>query len=82
MDMTALESICVYVYDDGDVSLKKIIHDKQPRPFGVYFGLSEIADGSLNKELMSYGCDQEEATEAISAALKTQLYEEIIVGKV
>lgn len=82
MDMTTLESICVYVYEDGDVSLKKIIHNKQPRPFGIYYSLSEITDGSLNKELINYGCDLSEITEAIDAVLKAPLYEEIIVGKV
>jgi hypothetical protein len=81
MDMTALECICVYVNNKGIVSLQKINMDK-PRPFGIYWGLSEIADGSLDKELISYGCDPKEVKEAIDKVMVAQLYEEIFIGKV
>lgn len=81
--MTALDSICVYVEEDGDVCLKKIIHNKEPRPWGLYFGLTEVTKGALKKELLTYGCDPDDIDKAIEAVIQEpQHYTEFIVGKV
>jgi len=81
--MTALDSICVYVEEDGDVTLRKIIHNKEPRPWGLYFKQAEITKGDLKKELLTYGCDPDDIDEAIAAVLQEpQHYTEFIVGKI
>ena len=77
--MTALDSICVYVEKDGDVVLQKIVQGKQPQPWGIYFGLTEICNGALDKELMSYGCKQKDVTAAIKAVMEEEYYTEVIV---
>lgn len=80
--MTDKESIRLYVYEDGDVSLTKIPSNLRPTPFGILFNLTEIGGGRLDAELISYGCDQTEVTEAIVAVMNSDPCEEIIVGKV
>lgn len=77
--MDAHDSICVYVGNTNRVTLTRIIHDKLPRPFGLYFGLSEIAEGSLNKELLTYGCSQKDITTAIDAVMKADYNKGIII---
>jgi len=74
----------VHVYDDGDVELTAI--DASPGhnfidKKSLFFAPSEIADGSLDKELISYGCEPDDVKIAIDYTLKTTVGDSIIVGK-
>lgn len=81
MDITALEGICVYVGSGGKISLQKIIMDGQARPFGLYFGLTDIKNGNLHRELKGYGLFESEVTDIINAVTSIGLYQEVIVEK-
>ena len=75
-----MENILLKIYEDGDVALKRI-----PEPSfkeGLYFSLDDVGIFNLYNELVNYGCLEEEASQAMDAALKGPLYEEFIVGKV
>lgn len=80
--MSANEVIRVHVYNDGDVELQhhvltptlKILY-----PCDLLFGVTEIAKGSLDKELISYGYDPSRVKEAIDEVLEADFYDTIKV---
>jgi hypothetical protein len=80
--MSANEVIRVHVYNDGDIELQhhvltptlKILY-----PSDLLFGVTEVAKGSLDKELIGYGCDPTRAKEAIDEVLEADYYDTIKV---
>ena len=80
--MSAFDSIKVKVQEDGDVELTKVASINQLEAFSgdaLYFGISEIADGGLDSELISYGCDPDRVKEAIDEVLTSEYNETIKV---
>ena len=69
--------IKVHVYDDGDVELTKHPMSESLRinyPTDIFYDAAEIGKGSLDVELINYGCDPERAKEAVDEALNAELY--------
>ena len=80
--MSALEVIRVHVHDDGDVELQHHVMTptlKMLYPCDLLFGLTEIVKGSLDKELVGYGCDPVRVKEAIDEVLEADYYDTIKV---
>jgi hypothetical protein len=76
--MSALDSIKVKVQEDGDVELTKV-NEVNILNDALYFGISEIADGGLDSELISYGCEPDRVKEAIDEVLTSEYNETIKV---
>jgi hypothetical protein len=76
--MSALDSIRVKVQEDGDVELTKV-NETNILNDALYFGISEIADGGLDSELISYGCEPDRVKEAIDEILTSEYNETIRV---
>ena len=76
--MSALDSIRVKVQEDGDVELTKV-NETNILNDAMYFGISEIADGGLDSELISYGCEPDRVKEAIDEILTSEYNETIRV---
>jgi hypothetical protein len=80
--MSADEIIRVHVCDDGDIELQHHILTSSLKiiyPCDLLFGVTEIAKGSLDKELIGYGCDPARAKEAIDEVLEADYYDTIKV---
>lgn len=79
--MQAHDSIRVHVECDGDVILTKVPHDfnKSICFEDLFFGLTEIAKGSLDKELVEYGVRPEIAREGIDRTMIASYYEEVTI---
>jgi hypothetical protein len=76
--MSALDSIKVKVQEDGDVELTKV-NEENILNNALYFGISEVADGGLDSELISYGCEPDRVKEAIDEVLTSEYNETIKV---
>lgn len=76
--MSALDSIRIKVQEDGDVELTKV-NEANILNDALYFGISEIADGGLDSELISYGCEPDRVKEAIDEVLTSEYNETITV---
>jgi hypothetical protein len=76
--MSALDSIKVKVQEDGDVELTKV-NEENILNNALYFGISEVADGGLDSELISYGCEADRVKEAIDEVLTSEYNETIKV---
>ena len=76
--MSALDSIRIKVQEDGDVELTKV-NEANILNDALYFGISEIADGGLDSELISYGCEPDRVKEAIDEVLTSEYNETIKV---
>jgi hypothetical protein len=48
-------------------------------PCDLLFGITEVAKGCLDKELISYGCDPVRAKKAIDEVLEADYYDTIKV---
>ena len=72
--MGFFDVVRVHVYDDGDVELQLHVMDDKgcpnsQYPSDLFFGVTEVGKGSLDKELISYGCDPQRAKEAIDEVI-------------
>lgn len=75
--LDTLQVIKVHVYSDGDVELSKHPMSEPLRtnyPTDIFYGAEEIGKGSLDVELIEYGCDPNRVKEAIDEALNAELY--------
>jgi len=79
--MKAFDAIRLKVHDDGDVELTKVpTIDMDGINHGYsYYPVAEIAKGSLDSELVSYGCDADRVKEAIDEVVTSEYHTEVIV---
>jgi hypothetical protein len=70
--MTSLDVIRVHVHEDGDIELQK--HDfsrmfMATYPGDLFYPVTEITKGCLDKELISYGADPKVAKRCIDEVI-------------
>jgi len=81
MKMKSTDVIKVQVFSDGDCELTKLpgVPQGPARYKFLYFPITEVSRGALDKELLSYGHEQERVKETIDSVLVSNYYEPVKV---